>query len=384
VRNARGDNGAHDYVRTETGLLRMNPPAERSSALSAFSLDGRYQIVAMMQASTSRFTTDQVDMQIQMPVTSDTLPIFQQRYRTVTSGAQLRAGVSERALEEAWSRLGLAHDFPLGVGMAVTNNDNRLIGRLPTDTMVALGDPSRESVDSFGVWRKSANGRFTRILGGTAFEDARGRIKVVALPGNPPQPDWLTQPWTRESPAQVQAWLKQAWSVGMDIKSEQGWCGEYERAVALAGITRAAADAPVVMTTNAEEVAAMPVGTILRAVHGRDSVMVIRHDDSTNPCRTYRICGTVPGAWARSGLAVVGNPASPVRIQVASREELRQVPRGTRISEHGSAMFWERRPSPGNAEQRDWFERGRMGGYAYRPNDFTVSSMQYTRIGGES
>jgi hypothetical protein len=170
----------------------------------------------------------------------------------------------------------------------------------------------------------------------------------------------------------------------MDIKSEQGWCGEYERAVSLAGITRAAADAPSAVSTTAEEVAAMPQGTILRAVHGRDSVLLLRHDASTNPCKTYRIGGTVDGAWSPTGLAAVWYPGSAMHIPVHSREELRHVPSGTQMREQGGGVFWERRPSPGNAEQRDWFERGRMGGYAYRPNDFTVSSMQYTRIGGES
>lgn len=306
---------------------------------------------------------------------TETFEAYVQRFRTVTFGQAQRSGVSLVPIERALTALEAPTPEP-SVGMALHSSDYALISTLPQGTVAQTGEP--EDWTNHGLFGIK-DGSVLHLLGGV--QDARSKLlTVTGLPGSADPAEWAAREATTDDVRLIRDFKARAHEIGQKAKRENSWCGDYEAAMERMGISDV--DAAMFSTDplTAEEVSALPEGSILRyAAEGMGASVLYRRDNrSTNPCRTTRIGGTLPGAWRSEGMRLLWNVATEgaaFRVPAMSHDEVEAMPGGTRLMV-GASTYEKESVGPNAGKWRS--SRGRT--YWYVATDFTVSSIQYVRF----
>lgn len=265
---------------------------------------------------------------VRIEAKGETLPQYQQRFRTTVWGFRDRHGVSASPLESGLSALQVFDPRPT-VGMRVCANDSRLLRALPDGSLVLFGDLSQ--TEGFSVWRTRGASLNSKVLGGLADVD----IKVgTLLSGAGLGTDgWVDEEPTADHEGAILAFQRQAWTLGHTAKVDNEWCAQFERAMAHLGISAEIENYDHSDLLTAEQVSILPVGTLIRFALGEATVLLKRVAHATNPAGTVRMAGNVPGDWAQAHMRVVHLPAQsePMRIASLSLEERAEMPTGTRL-----------------------------------------------------
>jgi len=303
-------------------------------------------------------------------VQSETLTQYMQRFRTATYGVQQRASVAQRPLDVAMRKLEVPA-FDLSIGMKVFHSDYDLLRSLPEHTVVVQGEPG---TPDHAVWTvRQGVGLEYRIAGRGAQHNRM--MTVVSGDGLEVKP-WVAEEPTDESVAEIAEFKRKAWELGTAAKAENGWCGEYEAAMAIAGITERTVQS--LNTVDPEGVAALPVGSIVRLTVGEETVLYRRTDSATNPAKTERLSGTVPGDWSSLPVEVVYNPSSGglMGVPVHSTRELETMIPGVQMGERAGRPTWESVARPDDVT--GWGRAGRTDGYINNPRDFSIGTLLFT------
>ena len=301
----------------------------------------------------------------------ETLEEFKARFRTTVYAAQQSAGVNRTPVTNALRKLGVETTPTVAPGMPVTIADARLVGELPVGTVLTWGqDPTK--FREYALYGKTHNGDMVKMLGG-ADPDYYTVLRAIIVPGVEAVE---RTPCSESEHQQIREFMARAWEVGVQAKESQGWCGEYERAMERCGINASVAHEPSRGQT-AEQVAALPEGTILRVCLGAtSSVLYIRDDSADNPAKTRRLGGSLAGSWAQWGMIPVNEPEQTMSIPVLSPQEMDGMPVGTTVGE-GSSRWTRREPNPSLGDNRRcWFS----GDYSYRSNQFNITNLRYMVI----
>lgn len=310
------------------------------------------------------------DMDVETPdadaTACDSFTRYVQRFRTVTYGQAQRAGVSLDPLDRAMDKLGIE---PCSVtpGIPVDGSDYIRIRELPSGSVLMAGkDPANWT--TFGVFGANGDSSLIYLLGGVDSPHGHVLHTVNIAGSDASTPDWVTEPATEEDAVLIDEFKRKAWELGVKAKRENSWCSDYEAAMERMGINEILIEQAQLTLIDAEAAAALPEGTILRytVAGSRDSVIYRRDDRSTNPAKTVRIGGTLPGAWRSTGLQAVD---TPLRIKVISHEEMDSMPHGTVMSD-GSSATWTK-------ENGEWKSPGRFS-TGYASNRFSITNLFYT------
>lgn len=306
----------------------------RLKRLSTFSTQGRSAIIEM-PAEISLTGDDTVGVEVTLR--QETAPEYLQRFETTMWGAAVTHGVSTESHDAAMDALGVPKSTDPNtwcVGMAVWGTDNRLLNALPRGTLLEYGhDPERFS--AYGVFSVSAAGGTTRVLGGATFPN--GLLRVKAFPPGTTIGDGRWRGRVHDDEVRrVHDTKAMCYQEGMRVKRRHRWCETFEACLELADIPRSGpGDPPQVLT--AEEVSALPVNTVVRVSNLGESVLLVRDDRMTNPARTRRAGGSVPGDWAAANNVVVRTPGQRMNIPTGTLAEMDGMPDGTILSGGGTA-----------------------------------------------
>lgn len=319
----------------------------------------------------------------------ETLGRYKQRFKTTIYGRATRAGINFSYAENAMRVLEVPEVEPTP-GMVIYGSDTRTMNRMPNGTVMAGGVPG-----AYGHWSVlgKAGNAWSTLAGGADSNFVLYTVDTV--PGVETPAEWVTQPAAVEDERLIWDFKQAAERVGARAQSETGWCGEYGASMRSAGVDSRIHRNPYIPPFTAEQVSERAQGTVYRVEVGAyDFVLMVRDDASTNPARTRRLVGTIPGAWA-SGmreaqgrrsvhLNVLGLPPLMERwIVVGSGRELDRVPVGTMITDNSTV--WRKQ------ERRHgvlWYRLNRDGSsrddYAYSGRDFTHGDMAYITFGDEA
>jgi len=366
----RNTNNHNLYVKVPNGLHREG---HRLLPFSRVVEDGRYRI------ENDSFSMDGINDETPTPPL-ESLSMYQQRFQTTIIASADHAGIGRSTVEEAFDSLGISERFPLGVGMVVCHYDGDLMQMLPNGVLIESGrNPA--NYGNYGVYTKR-NGRWVRKLGGGPMEgrSLSANIRVLGLPGTPPQPDWLREEWTPDTPRLIHEFKQKAWIVGADHKARHRWCSEYESSMSRADVSEVRDFDPALLITTAEAISALEEGTIVRLTSRRESVIYLRDNRSVNPARTVRLGGSLPGSWTRGPVEVVRRPGQRLNVKVLSHTEMEGMPVGTMLQDRGNATRWTRDYHTDNSGRVYWFE-GTRRAYAYSSSDFGIGNLYYTKIG---
>lgn len=347
--------------------------------------DLSYLIVSLPEPTTP---PDPVDTTIETPLpetaeyisTAETLEQYKQRFRTQMFGAQQNSGVNRGPVTAAMRKLGVA-EMDVTPGLPVVMSDHDTIERLPDGTAVAYKTPDDAQ---YSVLVKQNGGLVSAL--GVNHPDSFDVLKVIQVPGVDGPPEWVTASSSESELDAIRQFMRQAWEVGIEAKRSNSWCGEYERAMERVGINENVLCDPNSGLT-AEEVAALPEGTVLRFwgfPATENSVLYVRDDAADNPARTRRIGGTLPGSWAARGMSVVCEVSQPFRVSVASTAEMDDMPVGTVLQETANTRNGNRWVKSSTGYSGDTSRFWKLAGdtYGYRSRQFTTSAMSYTLIPG--
>lgn len=266
---------------------------------------------------------------VRIEAKGETLPQYQQRFRTTVWGFRDRHGVSASPLESGLSALQVFEPRPT-VGMRVCANDSRLLRALPDGSLVLFGDLSQ--TEGFSVWRTRGASLNSKVLGGLADVDLK--VGTLLSGGRLGTDGWVDEEPTAAHEESILAFQRQAWTLGHTAKVDNEWCAQFERAMAHLGISAEIENYDHSDLVTAEQVSILPVGTYIRFALGEATVLLKRVAHATNPAGTVRVAGNVPGDWAQAHMRVVHLPtqSEPLRIASLSLEERAEMPTGTRLS----------------------------------------------------
>ena len=313
----------------------------------------------------------------------DTMPLaaFKQLFGTVAWGSQQAHGVSSSTVKNALDQLGIP-EFEVGEGAYVSVGDNQLIAKLPVNTLLTT---RTEPTDRSHIVFRVDGSRRLQFLMGDIHYDTYTVLKVVA------HPEGLKASWIgseSEPEAAAEALLKfkkKAWKITRDVKASTGWCGVLEDTVKRAGVTSEVERIEIPSKAlTAEDVAALPVGTILRygVLGSNSSVLYVRDDAADNPAKTRKIGGVLDGSWVKKGAVVVAQPEDTMNIQVYSRDEMGSMPLGTVVTDNGRNSWRRTQVTDGGREARNWRLTTQEYDHNYCPNDFSIGTLTYTVIPG--
>lgn len=290
----------------------------------------------------------------------ETLDEFKQRLASVTVGQARSSGVSLTPVLQALRSLGVdPQPETVMPGMTIAMGDNHLVPLLPTDSVV---------VDSTGSV-------FTKTIGGSLAwahigpnQHLSTPMRIVHIPGM----EYVEQSGSDDDRHEVHRFKRDVWRIGSQAKADNSWCGDFERAMGVLGIT--GDEQPLDAWLTSEEVRALPEGTILEWRSDHERLLMVRDNRSTNEARTLRIAGPRYG-WTPVGNVVLYQPGSDMNIRPASTTELEQVPVGTIIGHRRGVRTGEQFTKQANGR----WTYGNGGDYNSR--DFTAQAMYYNRIG---
>lgn len=305
-----------------------------------------------------------------------TLDQFKQRFRTLIVAASNYNGISPTVTQRALRRMEVPEYDPQP-GMYVCYRDSELYNSLPDGTVLTFGEDPADYLN-YAVYIRR-NGSLTKCLGGWRDNgsDAFFTYRVLQVPGV--EPGVLAAAGSESELEAVYEFRKMAWETGWQVKLDQSWCGTYEECMRRAGVDESAVSVDT-GTISAEEVAALPAGTVLRFRPTPTHSVLYRRDDAAgNPARTRRIAGNVPGSWARQ-MAVVWLSGQTMAIPILSHEEMDAMPVGTVIGEVGARQRWTKREPDGHSRaQRVWFASNDPS-YGYTSRQFSVGSIRYVEL----
>lgn len=265
---------------------------------------------------------------VEITLPMETLVQYQQRFRTEIEGGAQADSINSDRVEAALTKVGVP-DTSISAGMVVNQRDHALLENLPEGTTVTFGadfsDPAKfrsyQVADRYGTLRG--------ILGDLNHSRMTGVVDHI--------PRRERQAWVDQVPMlqelhEVAAFQARVWELGDRVKQDMDLCRQYERAMAACGISQAVVDIPREHRhMSAGQVSALPAGSVLRYSTKWGTVLLIRDDRATNPARTIRLAGGIPGDWVMYGMTLVHHPDNEVKIMLESLAEMEELPEGTKI-----------------------------------------------------
>lgn len=361
--------GRTSYVRDETGFRGESNGRHRT--VDSMRTDDFYRVTFVPGVAAEVDTTEQSPTVAETVGGMETLEQYKQRFRTVVYGSQQGAGVSRTPIDRAMAKMGVGEPR-LSPGMVVCMSDSDLIQSLPLSTVLVVGeDPSDWA--KYGVYVRTTAGYVERWIGG--FDsDGHAQMRVIQMPGVEAE-EWTQATGSESEREAIKQFKKEAWELGKRAKNDQGWCGEYEAAMSRVGIDETSLFIAE-KGLSAEEVAALPQGTILRYLTSNtESVLYRRDDEANNPAKTKRIGGSLGGSWSPDHNVVMWTPDTPMNVSIACVQEMDGMPVGTVIGQ--ASQRWERRSEAmAGDSRRVWFSQGDTS-YGYRSSQFSPTGMSY-------
>lgn len=195
-----------------------------------------------------------------------TLRQWQWYYRDQMLVAVELHGYDTDLVFDAMSRMEVEPFTGYGVGQTVSNEYDKTA--LPDGTILQIGTP--EQWHAFGVFVKQ-HGVWSAVLGELVRQSRGYSGTLLAVAGDTEvTQDWIHQEPTDADDQRVALFKGLAYRVGMKIKHEHGWCGDYERVVReRVGLDRETlritqqADRNIGDVVYPSEAASLPVGTLL-------------------------------------------------------------------------------------------------------------------------
>jgi hypothetical protein len=304
---------------------------------------------------------------------------FKQLFGTVAMGGQQTNGVNFNTVQAALKKLGI-ESLETGEGAYVAFGDKRLVGEMPPNTLLTTRTAPSDA--DHIVFRVSEAHELQFLMGYERY-DQYTILKVLTHPEGE-KASWLSSD-SEPDAEELLKFKKKAWQITREVKGQTGWCGVLEDIVKRAGVTAEVESVELPSKAlKAEEVAALPVGTVLRyaSLGSSSSVLYVRDDSADNPAKTRKIGGTMDGSWVQSGAIVVREHGNPMRITVHSREEMGSMPTGTVVCDSGRNRWRRMRFTASGRTARDWRLPDNSYDYNYCPNDFSIGTLYYETIPG--
>lgn len=249
-------------------------------------------------------------------VYEETLEEFKANLRTVCIQQAVVSSVSLAPVREVMRSLDIGLPSPLRKGMKVGSRDTDMIATLPTGTVIRTPDNAWLHVPHQGATPE--------LLVGPATGRWVGHIHDA--PGIAESNQERLTPEQRE---EIAIFKDEVWRMGVRAKSANSWCGDFERAMADAGV--ASSNPPSAETLTAEEMSESPEGTIFFYDGHEGSLLVIRDNRATNEARTRYLGGTIRASWARALKRIAGS------FPKVTPGLLESMPVGTAVSTSTSA-----------------------------------------------
>lgn len=291
-------------------------------------------------------------------IDSPTLEQYQQRWATMAIGQAAQSGIDRGPVHRAAETLGVSvYPERLWRGMAVHVRDTSLLSRIPEGALFTVGSPDDYATFRVVEWRNSdlrnVLGRPQRAIDGAVLTlyAARG---VNAYPTRA----------TEQDSAEIAAFKRRAWDIGVAAKGAHSWCSEFDRIMSRAGIAAFVADPPTLQP-----------GEVWRSIDTDDTAHLWLGQ------RTGAVALTSGAPTIHSGMefSVVRREGEALSIPVHSNDEMERMPEGTQISQ----------PHPGDYQ---WFKGGdgqwrNVPGRTSRgiegpSGDFYIGPLRYTHIPG--
>jgi hypothetical protein len=157
-----------------------------------------------------------------------TLERFKQRLRTLCMGQAHSSSVSREPVREALRLLNIEPPV-LREGMWAHLYDEEMQELVPVGTVGLSGNPAEYA--HHGIWVYTESG-WRQVLG------ARNSVITAVRISQFPEGTAL-EPWpepAEDEQEQMRTLIREAYRIGMEFKSAQGWCGDMETALGRAGV----------------------------------------------------------------------------------------------------------------------------------------------------
>ncbi len=346
-------------------------------AMSRFNTAGTNHITSVPPDLTS---TENPVEGVKITALPETLEQFKQRFETTMWGCTQYQSVSTDSHEQAFRDLGCVSPPVPTPGMTVCQSDFRVIRTLPVGTVLRSSLNPKET--NYSIARINRQHEWQQVLGtgGGNFHVWH----VLTMPGVEPAP-YTTEEWSMEMVEPIFEWTRQAYAVGMRVKSNHGWCETFDSMLHRTGVDREAAEnRPRLLT--AEQVAELPAGTVLRYTARAGTALLVRDNRYTNPARTRWLSGSVEGDWAPAGLErVAGATATNLNVPVKSRAEMDSMPVGTVVQDGvGTVVVHDGSRASVRYTKQDNGTWLRPDYGAYHSVDLTLARLRYVSIGAVS
>lgn len=269
---------------------------------------------------------------------------------TVQFGSEYASGTGRREIERALTEFDISPvRLPFGTGQRIVSRNVRDL--LPEGSTILVGRPS--NWPGFGLFERG-RARWNRLLGGgNDVPPDRCPVVVDRVSGERVEPDWLTASPTEEDAARIAVFKAKAWRLALVAKNRNGWCSTLENIMAQAGIDSSCLAHPaahgvvnsaVGTPVTLDEMAALPIGTVLRWVHsggGDRWAYYERVNNAGNTAGTrllfgHREDGMPLRQYARNATIVGEVVGGRTEARVNFRDRGRYLPVGTLLLQSGS------------------------------------------------